>query len=130
MSNLSGLSAVFSNTADQLEAIRVATHNEKVLLARKRDIKCPHCGRGSFMENWNFIKGQEYVPSPGYVDGEYHKAKGSDSCFVVCQKCSTSTQVKTHPQRGQIVNMVENPYGVALEEIFRAVEDITSATVP
>ncbi|MCI0558139.1 MAG: hypothetical protein MN733_06560 [Nitrososphaera sp.] len=82
--------------------------SEKTQIIRAYILRCVHCKDESALAEWGFIRDHYYVKPYSCTGGDYWVACKTDVCHLVCLKCRQENYIYNHPDRKQIVDLIDN----------------------
>jgi hypothetical protein len=107
---------------NKLDGDRSKVLKQKLEAIQRVLIKCVKCHKKSRLGTWSFVQGRWYVEPYSCADGDYWNYNKTETCHILCPKCSSENYIYNHPQKDKIVELVDGNH-FSTTEIFKEVTE-------
>ncbi len=101
---------------ERLAALRIKTIKNYIIL-------CTTCAKDAKMLDWKFIQDHWYERPHGCTEGAEWYPSRTEVCHIVCPHCHAKLYIYAHPQKKDIVKLVESIKPLSESDLFSVVEN-------
>ena len=106
---------------ERLDASKIKTIKSYIIL-------CTACTKDAKMLDWKFIQNHWYEGPHGCTEGAEWYPSQTEVCHIVCPHCHAKLYIYTHPQKKEILKLVESIKPLNESDLFSVVENVFDNT--
>jgi len=114
------LKAELAEIEKKIAPIRASIHQLVALRVGRTIVQCSLCRKRSRFGRFGFVQDYWYTQPSGCSGGDYWSRTEIKLCYIVCPECSVMNYIYQHPQREQIIDLIQNQ-GLERKEIFSTI---------